>query len=80
MSRWQPDKPIIYEHADGVTYGRQLGSTQRHVVGMTLEAQRRREGIQENQLWYEIRESAKTNPALQDALERVKVIYYLSRP
>jgi len=35
--------------------------------------------IRENQLWGDIHRAALTNPALQEALERVKVIYYLSK-
>jgi hypothetical protein len=37
------------------------------------------EHIQENQMWGEIRRTAKTNPALQDALDRVIMIYQLSK-
>ena len=33
--------------------------------------------MRENQLWKDIRETAKTNIALQEALERVKILYYL---
>ena len=35
--------------------------------------------IQENKMWDEIRRAAKTNPTLQDALERAIVIYKLSK-
>jgi hypothetical protein len=35
--------------------------------------------IRESQLWGDIHRAALTNPALQEALERVKVIYYLSK-
>jgi hypothetical protein len=33
----------------------------------------------EQKLWGQIHRAAKTNPAIQDALEQVKVIYYLSK-
>jgi hypothetical protein len=36
-----------------------------------------RAGIKENQLWYDIKQVAETNPALQEALDRVKVLYEL---
>jgi septation ring formation regulator EzrA len=39
----------------------------------------RRTGIHENKLWQDIRQAAKNNPALHDAIERVKMIYYLSK-
>lgn len=38
-----------------------------------------REHILESKLWGEIKSAARTNPALQLALERVKIIYYLSK-
>ena len=35
--------------------------------------------IQENKMWGEIRRAAKTNPTLQDALERAIMIYKLTK-
>jgi hypothetical protein len=35
--------------------------------------------IRESRLWGDIHRAALTNPALQEALDRVKVIYYLSK-
>jgi len=35
--------------------------------------------IQENKMWGEIRRMARTNPALQDAVDRVIMIYRLSK-
>jgi nucleoside 2-deoxyribosyltransferase len=37
------------------------------------------EHIQENKMWGEIRRAARTNPTLQDALERAIMIYQLSK-
>jgi hypothetical protein len=37
------------------------------------------EKIKEDQLWGEIRGAAKTNPTIQEALERAKIDYYLSK-
>ena len=34
--------------------------------------------IKETQFWYRIHQAAKTNPSLQEALNRVKVAYYLT--
>jgi hypothetical protein len=39
-----------------------------------------RDHIQEDKLWGEIRRAARTNPTLQDALERAIMIYQLSKP
>jgi len=35
--------------------------------------------IQEDKLWDEIRRAAKTNPTLQDAVDRVIMIYQLTK-
>jgi hypothetical protein len=37
------------------------------------------EEIKESQLWGNIHRASKTNPALQEALDRVKVTYYLTK-
>jgi hypothetical protein len=37
------------------------------------------EHIKEDKLWGEIRRAAKTNPTIQEALERAKIGYYLSK-
>jgi hypothetical protein len=37
------------------------------------------EHIKESKLWGDIKREAKTNIALQEALERVKILYYLSK-
>jgi len=36
------------------------------------------EDLMESKLWGDIRRAAKSDPALQTALERVKIIYYLT--
>ena len=38
------------------------------------------EHLEESALWGDIRRAAKTNPALQEALDRAKIIYTLSKP
>ena len=69
----------IYEKADGVTYARKFGSTDRIVIGYDHDLIQSRKEQAEIELWAEIREAAKTNKTLQKALDRVKVIYRLSK-
>lgn len=74
--------PKIRESPDGGTtvYERDFGSTERT---LTEESKSRHNSLiasmQENKLWGAIRRAAKTNPALQDALDRAIVIYELSK-
>ena len=72
---------VIYESPDGgeTIYVREPGSTQRQLHRESPRARDLHETLKEDQLWGQIRRAAKTNPAIQDALEQVKVIYYLSK-
>ena len=83
MGILKPGATYIYERSDGIVYAREFGADpqDRFVVGYesakdydTVQALN---GIKENQLWHEIRLAAKTNPALQQELDRVKIIYEL---
>lgn len=65
----------IYESPDkGKTiYEREFGKENRTII-----QSQGIEDLQEQMLWNEIRLAAKTNPALQKAVSRVKMIYRLS--
>lgn len=81
MGKLRPGAEIIYESPDNgeTVYARYAGKTDRWMVGQSTKAKSRVEAIQENQLWHDIREAAKSNPSLQDALDRVIIIYELSK-
>lgn len=81
MGTLKPGATYIYEHADGITYAREFGAShqERFEIGRTLEKQTLDESLSETELWHNIRRAAKTNTALQDALDRVKIIYELSK-
>jgi hypothetical protein len=74
--------PIFESPDKGETvYVREDGSTERVRV-LYSESEKKRSlhnDIMESKLWGDIHRTAKTNPALQAALERVKVTYYLSK-
>lgn len=72
---------VIYESPDGgeTIYVRESGSPQRQLHSQSPRAMDLHEQLKEDQLWGQIRQAAKTNAALQDALERAKVIYQLSK-
>jgi hypothetical protein len=77
MSKLSSGTTYIYEKADGVTYAREFnsGSTDRIVVGYDFKEEER----QEDDLWKEIRKTARTNKNLAKALDKVKVLYRLSK-
>jgi hypothetical protein len=83
-----PGATYNYEHVDGITYAREFGTGERTVVGYEYKKNKNNDPLdyrhymsdpKEAQLWHDIRQEARTNPSLQSALERVKIIYYLSK-
>lgn len=84
MGTLKPGGKYIYEHSNGVTYAREFGKTERREIGWTYDP-RTPDGrplhdhLMEDKLWGEIRREAKTNPALQKALDNAIMIYRLSK-
>lgn len=85
VGRLEPGAAYIYEKADGITYARKMGdppesrieigrdyhtNSEPSVLGMPLKRVAKLIAMEEE---------AEHNPALQDALDRAKVIYELSR-
>ena len=81
MGKLKPGATIIYESPDkgGTIYGRYEGTNDRWVVGYSQDKRDTLDQLKEDKLWGEIRRAAKNNPLLQEALDRVKIIYELSR-
>jgi hypothetical protein len=79
--RLEPGAAYIYERANGTVYARKLGDSadQRFEVGHDYNHDTLYDDLIEAKLWGEILRAAEHNPALQDALDRVKVIYELSK-
>lgn len=79
MGRLKPGATYIYERADGVTYAREFGSVERFPIGWDLETQNKLDEIKRAKLWDDIHKEAKGNLALTEALDRVKLLYELSK-
>jgi len=81
MGQLEPGATYIYERADGVTYARKLGSDpgSRTAIGWDSQVQEDLERFHKDVLWTNILREAEHNSALQDALDRVKVVYELSK-
>ena len=84
MGSLKPGATYVYERADGIVYAREFGADpqERFVVGYESgkDYDLVNQGInkyKEDALWQEIRRAAETKPALQEALQRVKVLYEL---
>jgi hypothetical protein len=90
MGSLTPGATYIYERNGDEVYARELGQSDRKLIGYQYEMENKsdprtndgrplREHIKEDQLWGNIRRAAKTNSALHEALERAIIIYHLSK-
>ena len=71
---------MIYERADGIIYAREAGAdpSTRQVVG--YESGRDYDPVRRSKInWHDVLESSKTNTALADAVNRVVMLYELSK-
>lgn len=71
----------IFESPDGgnTVYSRESGSNARRLEYMSQKEEAFRKKVMEDTEWSEIRLAATSDSKLQEALDRVKVLYYLSR-
>ena len=82
MGQLTPGATYIYERVGDTVFRRESGSAEREVMGYdhrTTDGRPLRAHMKEDQLWGNIRRAAPSNPALQDALDRVIMIYQLSK-
>jgi hypothetical protein len=86
MGNLKPGATYVYERVDGTVYQREVGADplSREAIGWEYDP-RTGDGrpvidhLRESKLWGEIHRAAKTNPLLQEALDRVKIMYELSK-
>jgi hypothetical protein len=84
MGSLTPNVKLIYERVGDTVYARREGETERTIVGYDyhrdpLDHRNYMSSPKESQLWHDIRQAALNDKDLQDALDRVKVLYYLKQ-
>jgi hypothetical protein len=86
MGSLKPGATYIYERDKGTVYAREIGSdpSTRKEIGYNYDSRTEdgrplHEHIMDSKLWGEIRREARTNVTLQKALDRVIMIYKLSK-
>ena len=74
------EQPVIYESPDGgkTVYSREFGSTERTLHSIDESVLESLEKLSRELLWNNIHEAAKTNQALQIAIENVIMLYHLT--
>ena len=86
MGSLKPGATYVYERDKGTVYAREFGSdpSTRKEIGYNYDS-RTNDGrplidhIMDSKMWGEIHREAKTNTTLQKALDRVIMIYKLSK-
>jgi hypothetical protein len=76
MGSLKPGATLIYERANGVITAREFGSTEKRVIGYDVSSSPEQIHLSK---WNDILRAAETNPALQEAIERVIEIYILTK-
>ena len=81
MGSLTPGANYIYERVNDVFYAREFGKTERQVVGYKHDPYMENIGIdyELETVWKDIVKESRTNPTLHEALERVKILYHLSK-
>jgi hypothetical protein len=75
------EERLVYESPDGgeTIYARPFGTTARVLVSMSPKAWERINEREQTELWQDMRQQAKSNPALQKAIDRAIIIYKLGK-
>ena len=88
MGTLTPGATYVYERNGEEIYAREAGKTDRKLIGYQYKNKidpRTHDGrplydhIKEDKLWGDIRREARTNTALQEAMDRAILIYHLSK-
>ena len=79
MGTLKPDTTYIYERVDNKIYAREVGKTERTIVGYDTEIFKNSNNKQFFSMWNEILIEAEHNPSLQQAIDKVIMLYRLSK-
>jgi hypothetical protein len=81
MGSLTPGAMYIYESSDDgkTVYAREFGTNEKKLIGQTFTAQELEKEYNNEMLWREMNRAAKTNEALQRAMEYAIIIYHMSK-
>ena len=81
MGTLTPGATYIYETVGGTVYARESGKLEKTVIGQYIDpfADSLTLNYELETVWKDIIKESWTNPTLQEAVERVKILYHLSK-
>lgn len=81
MGSLTPGATYIYERVNGTIYARESGKSERKVVGYMHDRFLENMSLdyELEVIWKDIIKESKSDPVLQEALDRVKVLYHLGK-
>ena len=81
MGSLTPGASYSYKQEHGVVYATETGSATAKVVGYDYSQNytSKFNSMKDAKFWYDLRQEARTNVALQKALDRAIIIYRLSK-
>jgi hypothetical protein len=81
MGSLTPGATYTYERVNEVVYAKESGKTERRVVGYKYDPYMENITIdyELETVWKDIIKESRTNPTLQEAVDRVKILYHLSK-
>ena len=81
MGTLTPGVTYIYERVGGTVYSRESGKLERTVIGQHLDpfSENLTLDYELETVWKDIIKESRTNPTLQEAVNRVKILYHLSK-
>jgi len=81
MGTLTPGATYIYERVGSTVYSRESGKLERKVIGQYIDpfAENITLDYELETVWKDIIKESRTNPALQEAIDRVKILYHLSK-
>lgn len=81
MGSLTPGATYVYERVGSTVYSRESGKIERTVIGQFLDpfSENLTVDYELETVWKEIIKESRTNTALQQAMDRVKILYHLSK-
>lgn len=81
MGNLKPGASYSYEYENNSVYAREAGSNERQQIGYKYDSYMENIAIdyELETVWKDIIQESRTNPALQKALDHVKILYHLSK-